>query len=87
MINTTELNRIKWQLISDFETGKMPKSIESLDGPHGVSWEQDQDGLDYALVACVMPKGVFADFLDGADSTYGELEAIRFYVTNETTGV
>jgi len=87
MINTTELNRIKHQLISDFETGKMPNSIESLDGSHGVWWEQDQDGFDYALVGCVMPEGVYADFLDGSDSTYGELGAIRFYVTNETTAV
>jgi len=87
MINTTELNRIKWQLISDFENGKRPTEIESTDGTHGIMWEQDQDGFDYALVGCVMPEGVYADFMDGGDSTYGELNAIRFYLTNETTAV
>ena len=85
MINHTEINRIKWQLISDFESGKKPAEIESTDGTHGIMWEQDQDGFDYALVGCVMPEGVYADFMDGGDSTYGELNAIRFYVTNEAT--
>lgn len=87
MINTTELNRIKHQLISDFEAGKMPKSIESLDGTHGIMWEQDQDGFDYALVGCVLPEGIYCDFMDGGDSTYGELGAFRIYMTNETSAV
>lgn len=87
MIDTKELNRIKHQLISDFESGKKPKEIESLYGTHEIWWDKDQDGFDYALVGCVMPEGVYADFLDGLDSTYGELGAIRFYMTNEGTAV
>lgn len=83
MIDHNEINRIKFTLLKAYENNEKPASIDSTDGQHGLMWEQDLDGLDYVLVGCVLPEGVYADFLEGTDSTYGALGALRIYLQNE----
>lgn len=87
MIDYKEINRIKDELCQAFENGERPTEIVSSSGVHGLHWDKDQDEFDYVLVGCVLPEGVYADFCDGNDGTYGELGALRVYLTNETTGV
>lgn len=52
-------------------------SVTTSAGTHGIMYDTDEDGLDYASVGYNLPDGLYAEVEHG---TYGELQAIRVYL-------
>ena len=93
MIDAIEMKRLvedvnKMWICYEQGEWQLPTSWTSSNGDvHGLEWCNDDEDNLYVLVGCVLPKGIYVDFMDGNDSSYGEMNALRIYITNESTAV